>query len=190
MIKFDIRTKQWVAGGVIIFLSVLIWMIYFYSPMKEKEHEIIARCKLYSERIEQLKHRFEVLKRTEKQCVSKGNDLTRFSKIMVYGGSVDDINAEIQIMFQKFFEKNHITLKSYKVLSGAKWKKYDLGRVEFNIMTSMPGIDKVLKYIETLDKVVRIERLTINYTGRNTEPLRVTLRLETLFLDIGTVKGS
>ncbi len=190
MIKYDKRTKQWIAGCIIIVLSVLIWMVYFYSPLKEKESSILSQCKLYSERIGQLKHRFVVLERSEKECVSKGNDLTRFSKIMVYGGSIDDINAEIQIMFQKFFEKNNIVLTSYKVLSVSKWKKYDLGRVEFNLLTSMTGVDKLLKYIENLDKVVKVEKLSINYTGRKVDPLRVSLRMATLFLDIGTVKGS
>ncbi|GEM_PF-2177706 len=190
MVRFDKRAKQWVSGGIIIVLSVVIWMVYFYTPLKAKESTIITQCNLYNERIKQLKHRLIVLERSEKECVSKGNDLTRFSKIMVYGGSVDDINAETQIMFQKFFEKNNMILTSYKVLSSSKWKKYDIGRVEFNLLTSMTGVDRLLKYIENLDKVIRVEKFSINYTGRKVDPLRVSLRMATLFLDIGTIKGS
>ena len=189
MVKPDRRTKQWIAGGVIILLSVLVWAVYFYNPLKEKKNEIVSEIKVYNDRIDQLKLRFKNLDRTEKKFTSKGNGLTRFSKIMIYGKSIDDINAETQMLFQNFFEKNEITLKSYKVLSGSKWKNHDLGRVEFNIMTSMEGLDKILKYVENLDKVIRVENLNISYTGKKLNSLKVNLRMETLFLDIGTGKG-
>ncbi len=190
MVKPDIRTQQWLAGGVIILLSVLVWVVYFYVPLKDKKNEIASECTVYRDRIKQLDQRLKKLNTLEKTFLSKKNGLTRFSKIMIYGKSIDDINAETQILFQTFFEKNDITLTSYKVLSGSKWKNYDLGRVEFNIVTSMTGLDKILKYAENLDKVVRIENLNINYTAKRTNPLRVNLRMETLFLDIGTGKGS
>ncbi len=190
MVKPDIRTQQWLAGGAIILLSVLVWVVYFYVPLKDSKNEIVSECRAYRDRIKQLDQRLKTLDKLEKTLMSKGHGLTRFSKIMIYGKSIDDINAETQILFQNFFEKNDISLKSYKVLSGSKWKKYDLGRVEFNIMTSMTGLDKILKYAEDLDKVVRIESLNINYTGKKTNPLRVNLRMEILFLDIGTGKGS
>ncbi len=190
MVKPDIRTKQWLAGGVIILLSVLVWTVYFYNPLKGKKNRLVSEIGVYDGRIEQLKLRLKNLDKIEKNFTSKKNGLTRFSKIMIYGKSIDDINAEIQILFQNFFEKNEILLKSYKVLSGSKWKKHDLGRVEFNIVTSMTGLDNILKYVENLDKVVRIENLNINYTGKRLNSLRVNLRMETLFLDIGTGKGS
>lgn len=190
MIKFDKREKQWVAGGVILLLSVVTWMVYCYFPLKEKKNEIMSEYARYNDRIQLLNKRRKRLDKTEKAFISKGNDLTHFSKIMVYGESIDDINAETQALFQVFFEKNNITLTSYKVISSTKWKHYNVGRVEFNLMTSMAGIDKILKYIETLDRVVSVESLRINYTGRRANPLRVTLRMETLFLDIGTGKGN
>ena len=190
MVKPDRRTKQWIAGGVIILLSVLVWYVYLYNPLKEKNNAFVSKSRVYSDRIDQLKLRLKILEKTEKNFTSKHNDLTRFSKIMIYGKSIDEINAETQILFQNFFEKNEITLTSYKVLSASKWKNHDLGRVEFNIMTSMAGLDRILNYVENLDKVIRVENLNINYIGKKMNSLRVYLRMETLFLDIGTGKGS
>ncbi|MBF0101114.1 MAG: hypothetical protein HQK77_09430 [Desulfobacterales bacterium] len=175
--------RQWVLGCVLIGCGFLIWWAYVYIPDHETMQETV-------DEIDSSKHRYErfIEKRKSLAEFEPGKDktkqvLSRFSDLMVNGVTLDEVNSTTQQLIQQYIEKSGIEIKSYKSLPPQSWGEYKLARVEFYLDASSQRLSDLLDYLEHLNKVIRVERLTINYRTNQENDLQVSLHIGTLFLE-------
>jgi len=179
------RVRQLIMGGAVIFVGLFVWWDYVYSPLHGSLEELSIDLDRLSQEHEQLTRRIRKLSGSEQKSKKAEAELARFSKLMIEGESLEEINAFTQVLFQQFLEKKGTQIRAYKELAPANWLQYPLGRVQIQLDTTMPGISDILFYLENLKKVVRIERLSINYKRSKDNELNVVLHLGTpLFKDV------
>jgi len=86
-------------------------------------------------------------------------------------------------MLQQFMEQKGLAIKTYKELPPGKWQEYPVGRIEVQFETNMQGLSDTLEYFESLNRLVRIERLTINYRRTKQSDLLISMQIGILLLE-------
>ncbi|MBF0573792.1 MAG: hypothetical protein HQK69_08535 [Desulfamplus sp.] len=177
------RNRQWLMGITLIILIVLVWWVYFYSPLQESIVEAKDEHALKLEKKMRVKKNIKELEKIHSENMIQETEIQSFANLMVPGKNLEELNAVIQQKMQSFFDKNSISLQKYQVLGAGKWKDYDIGILEFTVTTNHQGLATLLQYIEELKLLVRIGQMNINYSRSKENNLHINLRLETLFVD-------
>ncbi len=175
--------RQWVLGSALLGVCLLVWWVQIYSPLQDRLEESSVDLDTAMQQHERLVRRLTRLSDGEQDNAKNRDELDYFSNLMVEGQSLEEINAITQLLLQEFLEKHEISLDAYKELAPSKWRQYDLGRVELRLNTTTQGLSDFLEFLEALKKVIRIERLTVNYRRRKENGLQVSLHLATLFVE-------
>lgn len=177
------RNRQWLMGGLLTILTVLVWWSYFYSPLQESIAEAKDEYALKLEKKMRLKKQIKELERLHAENMIQEADLQGFANLMIPGKNLEELNAVIQQNMQKFMDKSGIPLQKYQVLGPGRWLDYDVGVLEFTVTTNHKGLASLLEYLEELKQLVRIGQMNINYSRSRANNLYITFRLETLFVD-------
>ncbi len=177
------RTRQWVLGGVIAILVFFVWWVYFQAPSLENSREIAEKKQFLKDRRIRLTGKLADLENTHPDNMENSSDMTAVELLVVKGESLEEVNAVVQGMIQNFLAENDILLQKYQVLRPGRWMEYELGRLEFSIQTRHLELSELLKFLGNMEQLVRVERFNVNYSRGKTHTLRVTFRLEILFVD-------
>lgn len=177
------RNRQWLMGAVLTLLIVLVWWVYFYSPLQEGISESKDEYALKLEKKLRVKKKIKELETIHSENMIQETEVQGFATLMIPGKNIEELNAVIQQQMQTFMDKNSISLQKYQVLGTGRWMDYDMGVLEFSITTNHNGLATLLKYLEELKQLVRIGQMNINYSRSREKNLHITFRLETLFVD-------
>jgi hypothetical protein len=177
------RRRRLFFGTAGILCGVLIWWAQIYDPLQEQKKDLSTELdRLAQERaqsIEKLKKLSEFVE-THKAVE---NELTRFDALKIDGKTLEELSAGTQAVLQQFLEKHSIPIKAYKDLPASKWRDHPISRIELQIETRMQGISDLLEYLEALNKVIRIERLTVSYRRMKDNDLQISLQIATLQME-------
>jgi len=177
------RRRRVFMGTSIIICWLLILWAQVYDPLQEEKTALIAeREKLTYDR----GHLTEKLKKITEFIESNQyveNEITRFDALKIGGKTIEELSAGTQLILQQFLNTNSIPIKAYKDLPASKWREHPISRVELQIETGMKGVSSVLEYLETLDKVIRVERLTVFYRKKKDSDLQVSFQIATLQME-------
>lgn len=177
------RNRQWLMGAALSILVVLVWWVYFYSPLQENISEAKDEYALKLEKKLRVKKKIKELEAVHSENMIQETEVQGFASLMIPGKNLEELNAVIQQNIQNFMDKNGIPLKKYQVLSSGRWMDYDMGILEFTITTNHHGLASLLKYLEEQKQLLRVGQMNINYSRSRENNLHVTFRLETLFVD-------
>lgn len=178
------KMRGWIVGAVLVLACLLVWWVRIYSPMRDQLQDMSLDQKRASDKRDLLTEKLKKLSQDEKNPQKTQEELARYANLVVDGQSVEEINASTQARVQAFLESHEIPLRAYKELTPSKWKEYAEGRVEFTLSTTTQGLSDLLAFLEKLDKVIRIERLTVSQRRiRGGSELNVSLQLGTLFVE-------
>ncbi len=177
------RKQRLIFGVSAVICAMLVWWAQVYDPLKEQKTDSSSELeRLARERdrsIEKLKKLTEFVE-THK---SGENDLTRFDALKVDGKTPEELGAGTQALLQQFLEKHAIPIKVYKDLPPSKWREHPVSKIELQIETRMQGVADLLEYLETLNKVIRIERLTVSYRRMKDNDLQISIQIATLQME-------
>jgi len=177
------RNRQWLMGAALAILTVLVWWVYFYSPLQANLSETKDEYALKLEKKLRVKKKIRELETIHSDNMIQETEVQGFATLMIPGKNIEELNAVIQQKMQNFMDKNSIPLLKYQVLEPGRWMDYDMGVLEFTITTNHHGLASLLKYLEELKQLVRIGQMNINYSRSRENNLHITFRLETLFVD-------
>lgn len=177
------KNRQWVLGALVALLTGLVWWINYYSPLMTEISDSEAEYQLLTDKKKRIQKKIAELEKEHTENMIHDTEVENFAKYMISGKDLEEVNAIIQQKIQVFMEKQGIPLLKYQVLRSAKWRGYDMGVLEFTVKTTHQGLADFLNYLETLQQLVRIARLNINYRKSSDNNLNITFRLETLFVD-------
>ncbi len=177
------RNRQWLMGAALAILVVMVWWVYFYSPLQAGIYEAKDKYALKLEKKMRLKRQINELEKIHSENMIQETEVQGFANLMVPGKNLEELNAVIQQKIQSFIDKNSISLQKYQVLGPGKWMDYDMGVLEFTVTTNHQGLAALLKYLEELKQLVRVGQININYSRSMSNSLHVSFRLETLFVD-------
>ncbi|MBF0203693.1 MAG: hypothetical protein HQK67_05105 [Desulfamplus sp.] len=177
------RNRQWLMGALLAILIILVWWVYFYSPLQTEIYEAKEKYALKLEKKLKVKKSIKELESIHSENMIQETDVQGFADLIIPGKNLEELNAVIQQKMQNFMDKNNIHLQKYQVLGPGKWMDYDIGILEFTITTNHNGLAVLLKYLEDLKQLVRIGQMNINYSRSRENNLHSTFRLETLFVD-------
>jgi hypothetical protein len=181
--KISKQTRRWGLIGAFVLTCFLVWWAQVYAPLQDHLEQANAELERLSSERTRLTRRLEKLEDTRLAQQKLLDDLSRYSDLIVEGGSVEEIDAHIQLTLQEFFEKHEIVLKSYNELGSTRWRDYDLPRVRFVLATTNRGVADLLEFLERMQKVIRIEQFSTHYHKTREGSLRVSLILGTLFVE-------
>jgi hypothetical protein len=180
------KTRQWAIGSALLLVCLLVWWFRIYSPLSDRAEELSVDLAQASQKRDLLAEKLNRLSHDEKSPQKIQEELARYAGMVMDGESLEEINASTQARVQEFLESHEIPLKAYKELTPTKWKDYTVGRVEFQLSTTTQGLSDLLEFLEKLEKVIRIERLTVSQRRtRGGSELNVSLQLGTLFVEQG-----
>ncbi len=177
------KTRRWLLGGALVLISLLIWWVYVYSPLKDRRDELAVEVAQLSQEHERLTQRLKKLSDTEQNRQEMQETLSRFSELAVQGKSLEEASAHTQLWVQEFLENHDLSLMAYKAISPSRWRDYPLGCVQFQLNTTTQGLSDLLENLEKVKKAIRIEKLRISYKRGKEHGLRATLHLATLFVE-------
>ena len=178
------KRKRILTFGVAgLICGVLIWWAQIYDPLQEQQRDLATELeRLTQERFQSIEKIKKLSEFVETQKTIE-NDLARFDALKIDGKTPEELSASTQAIFQQFLDKHTIPIKTYKDLPVSKWREHPISRIEIQIETRMQGISDILEYLETLDKVIRIERLTVSYRRMKENDLQISLQIATLQMD-------
>jgi hypothetical protein len=177
------RKRRLIFGAAGVICGMLVWWAQIYEPLQEQKTDLFTELDtLTQERdlsIEKLKKLTEYVE-THKAAE---NELARFEALKIEGKTLEELSAGTQALLQQFLDKHAIPIKVYKDLPPAKWREHPVSKIELQIETRMQGVADLLEYLETLNKVIRIERLTVSYRRMKDNDLQVSLQIVTLQME-------
>jgi len=174
------KMHQWVLFSALILAHVLIWWVFFYSPLQEQRDELKAAISKDSQENVLLQQRLQKLSKKEQD---RQKTPAGISRLVVPGNSLAEVSTHTQQWVQAFLQNYDLSLNSYKGLSPSNWQEYPLSRVEFQLDANIRGLSDLLEDLEKMKKAVRIEKLSVNYRRGKENDLRVSLNLGTLFVE-------
>ncbi|MBF0242150.1 MAG: hypothetical protein HQK64_06670 [Desulfamplus sp.] len=177
------RDRQWIMGAVLTILTILVWWVYFYAPLKDSISEAQDDYAIKIEKKSRVKKQIQELDKIHAENMIQDAEVQDLAKLMIQGKNLEEINAVIQQKMQGFMDKNGIPLQKYQVLSPGRWLDYDIGVLEFTVTTNHEGLAALLQYFEELKQLVRVGQMNINYSRSRANNLHITFRLEALFVD-------
>ncbi|MBN2232442.1 MAG: hypothetical protein JW781_06440 [Deltaproteobacteria bacterium] len=177
------RTRQWLLGLGLIVTVLLIWWLHDYGPRAERLAAATAAGERERERNLMLTDRLARYTRRDEQQQAQDEKLDILAARLVPGASIEEVNTQVQQDIQRFLDEKGISLVSYNIKSPEKWREYRLGRIQFNLDTTTRGVAELLRFLDSYDRAVRVGGLNIRYQRRQDITLKVTLELDTLYLD-------
>jgi len=175
--------RQIILSVLLICAMISVWWVQICSPLKDRLDELSSDYEIAVQKKDRFTNRITNLSKPGKGSRQTSKEIAQFNNLLVDGKSIEEVNAFTQIMFQKFLESKEILLQTYKELRPLKWRDYKVGSVQLQMQMSINGLSDLLEYINSLKKVIRIEKLTINYSKRKENQLHVVLQLGTLFVE-------
>ena len=141
MRRLSRTARQWALGVALIISGLLVWWAQIYAPRVDGLHSLAEQIVAANGQGARLKQSLERFSRKESHKTS-GLDqvLEKLSSRIVSGMSIEEVDAFLQLELQKFLESHQIPLKSYRELPPVKWRGFDMGRVEFQLMAIEPVI--------------------------------------------------
>jgi hypothetical protein len=177
------RKRRLIFSVAGVICGILIWWAQIYDPLQEQtrdlsvEHErLILERDQSTEKLKKLSEFIETHKSVE-------NELSRFDVLKIDGKTLEELSASTQAILQQFLEKHAIPIKAYKDLPASKWREHPISRIELQIETGMQGVADLLGYLETLNKVIRVERFTVSYRRKKDADLQISLQIATLQME-------
>jgi len=186
MIIADKRIKNLVLGSIVAVLVFLIWLRFVYSPLMQDQENLRTENATLHASLEMLQFEKQKLDRAVQVSSDKQQRLEKLAKLLVPGNSVQEVNASTQALMQKFWESHNIALRSYKEGRPEKWRKHTIGVVDYNFACKLEDLSNLLVYLDGLEKVMRIEKMTIRASRnrkRGEDQLMLALSIGTLFVD-------
>lgn len=176
------KTREALLISFAIAIAFCVWWANLYSPRQERLEEVNTQLALADQKKLRLINRIERFSKGGGGSPEEKMELSLLAKLLPEGETMEAVNASTQLYLQEFIEKHDVTFRSYKELTPAKWRKFELGRLQFQLNSSTRGLSDLLAYFDDLEKVIRVERLTVNYRRSKEKELMVTLHLGTLFV--------
>jgi len=177
------RKRLLIFGVAGVICGMLLWWAQGYDPLKEKKTDLSTELERLTQERDRSIENLKVL--TEYVETHKGaeNELTRFDALKIDGKTLEELGASTQAVLQQFLEKHAIPIKIYKDLPPSKWREHPVSKIELQIETRTQGVADLLEFLETLNKVIRIERLTVTYRRMKDNELQISLQIATLQME-------
>lgn len=170
-------------GMAAVACGLLIWWAQVLDPLREKQNDLSSDFKKLTLDRDQSVEKLKKLKEFIGSHKAAENDLARFDALKIDGRTLEELAASTQAILQQFLEKHSIPIKAYKDLPASKWREHPVSTIEVQIDTNMQGLSDLLEFLETMNKAVRIERLTIAYRRMKETDLLVSLQITTLQME-------
>lgn len=177
------RKRRLIFGLAGIICGILIWWAQVYDPLQEQKKELSTEMERLTlertqsiEKLKKLSEFVETHKAVEKE-------MARFAVLKIDGKTLEELSAGTQAVLQQFLDKQTIPIKAYKDLPASKWREHPISRIELQIETGMQGVSDLLEYLETLNKVIRVERFTVSYRRKKDADLQISLQIATLQME-------
>ena len=171
------RRRKWILGGALFLTCLLVWWAQVFEPLQERLTDIQSDIDTYTSERNQLTEQMKKLTGLIQTQPVDPAEQARYQQVKIDGKKIEEVNAAVQSMLQQFMEQKELAIKTYKELPPGKWQDYPVGRIEIQFETHMQGLADTLAYFESLNKLVRIERLVINYRRTKQSDLLVSLQI-------------
>ena len=168
-------------GTALLITGFLVWWAQVLDPMQERIQELNAEILDRETAIVQLTQQHEKLVEFVRTESDGEKAVAQFSGLTVEGKRIEDVNANTQSALQQLLDQKGVSIKTYKELPPSKWREQNMGRIELQFETYMQGLSDVLEQIESLNKLIRVEKLTITYRRTKQSDLNVSIQIGTLF---------
>lgn len=183
--------RKWRTWGFIALVAAAafgVWLWVDYVPAAAERAALQARLEgLRTKETALRKH----LAKLQEELAAGGlvqQDVARIERILVGARSLEEAGSKMQQMLQEVFEKSGVTVQSYRLLEPSSWEGIPMAWAEFRLNATSEGLAAMLRFLESEEKLVRVEILTVVYRSGQGAPLFVTLRVGTLFVDVETLK--
>ncbi len=177
------RKRQVFFALIGLVCGILIWWAQVCDPLQEEKGDLSTELeRLTRERDRFVRDMKEVTGYIESHKPVE-NEMARFDALKIDGKTLEDLSAGTQSILQQFLDKNTIPIKAYKELPASKWREHPISRVELQIETGMQGVSDMLEYLETLNKVIRVERFSVSYRRKKDADLQISLQIATLQME-------
>lgn len=175
------RRNIWTVA--LIVAGLLSWWVQIYDPLSEQMAEQKTAIGKNRQEIDRLAQRIERLSVYAEPPSTLLEALREKRKQMIPGRKLEEVNPGIQTAMQDVADRAGVSIKSYKDLPAGQWKDYGLARIELQIETSTENLSRYLESLDALQKLVRIEKMTISYRKAKGFDLVVTMQVAALFLE-------
>ena len=178
------KRKRQVAFGLIgLICGILIWWAQVCDPLLEERSDLSTDLeRLTRDRDRTIRDIKEVTGYIESHK-SIEKDMARFDALKIDGKTLEELSAGTQLILQQFLDKNTIPIKAYKDLPASKWREHPISQVELQIEAGMQGVSDLLEYLETLNKVIRVQRFSVSYRRKKDADLQISLQIATLQME-------
>lgn len=183
--------KKWRSWGVIAVLAgtaFVLWMWVDYVPVAAEKAALQTQLEALRTKESALRRHLVKLQEDLARGGLVEQDVARIERMLLPARSLEEAGAKMQQILQEVFEKSGVTVQSYSVLGPSSWEGIPMAVTEFRLNVTPEGLAAVLRFLESEEKLVRVESLSIVYRGAQGVPLLVTLRVGTLFVDVETLK--
>jgi archaellum component FlaC len=177
------RRRKWIMLAGLALTGILIWWAQVFDPVQSDMTEIREDIERFTQERDRLSAEIEKVTALIAANPVDPAELARYQEVKVDGKRIEEVNSGTQAMIQQFMEQKGLSIKTYKELPVSKWRDYAMGRIEIQFETQMQGLSDVLEYMESLNKLIRVERLTVNYRRTKQSDLLVSMQIGTLLLD-------
>jgi archaellum component FlaC len=177
------RRRKWIMLVGLALTGLLVWWAQVFDPLQSDLMDIREDIDRFQTERNRLTAEIEKVTGQIAANPVDPAELARYQEVKVDGRKIEEVNAATQAMIQQFMEQKSLSIKTYKELPVSKWREYPVGRIEIQFETQMQGLSDVLEYIESLNKLIRIERLTVNYRRTKQSDLLVSMQIGTLLLE-------
>jgi hypothetical protein len=177
------RKRRLIFGAAGVICGILIWWAQAYDPLQEQKMDLSSELeRLTQERVQSIE-KLKKLSEFVETHKSVEKELARFDVLKIDGKTLEELSASTQAILQQFLDKHSIPIKAYKDLPASKWREHPISRIELQIETGMQGVSDLLEYLETLNKVIRVERFTVSYRKKKDADLQISLQIATLQME-------
>ena len=177
------RKQLVVLGTAGLVCGILIFWAQGYDPLQEQKTEFSAELEKLTQERNQFTEKLKKVTEYIETHQSIEKEMGRFDMLKIDGKTLEELSAGTQLILQQFLDKNAIPIKAYKDLPASKWREHPISRVELQIETGMKGVSDVLEYLETLNKVIRVERFSVSYRKKKEGDLQISLQIATLQME-------
>ncbi len=177
------RRRRMMIGTAGVICGILICWAQIVDPLQEQKTELSEQLEKLSLERDQLAQKLKNVVEFNEAHKSAENEIARYDALKIEGKTLEELSAGTQSILQQYLDKNSIPIKAYKDLPSAKWREHPISRIELQLETGMQGVSDLLEYLETLNKVIRVERFTVSYRRKKDSDLQVSLQIATLQME-------
>jgi hypothetical protein len=177
------RKRRFLFISTAVICGVLIWWAQGYDPLQEQKTELSSELKSLTQQRAESADKLKQLSEFIASNKDVENEMVRFDALKIDGKTPEELSASTQAALQQYLEKQAIPVKAYKDMPAAKWREHPISRIEFQIETGMQGVADLLEYLETLNKVIRVERFSVTYRRKKDSDLMISLQIATLQME-------